>query len=122
MVASGECNDAVIPIAGLRNIKAIEYDPINRFLYWMDDDSHSIRRVRISYSATSAADADVVLKDVFRPFHMVLDVLGRALYWTCMDTNTINATSIDNNATSFWVIVKGDKMVPRHLALHQTKR
>jgi hypothetical protein len=27
LVANGECNDAFIPLAGLRNVKAIEYDP-----------------------------------------------------------------------------------------------
>lgn len=88
----------------------------------MDDESHSIRRVPISYSTTSAiTDSTVVITGLSRPFHMVLDVLGRALYWTCLDTNSINATSIENNSST-GVVVRGEKMMPRHLAFHQTKR
>ncbi|KAJ0179555.1 hypothetical protein K1T71_005267 [Dendrolimus kikuchii] len=89
-------------------------------LYWMDDDS--IRRVPITYSTTSATDdSTAVIADLIRPFHLVLDILGRALYWTCADTDSINATSIDNNS-SVGVILKGDNMMPRHLAFHQTRR
>ncbi|CAH2108805.1 unnamed protein product [Euphydryas editha] len=119
---NGECSDAFIPLTGLRSVRAVEFDPINRHLYWMDDESHSIRRVLISYSTTSAiTDSTTVVTGLSRPFHMVLDVLGRALYWTCLDTDSINATSIDNNS-SVGVIVRGEKMMPRHLAFHQTKR
>ncbi|XP_028025930.1 low-density lipoprotein receptor-related protein 6 [Bombyx mandarina] len=122
MVANGECNDAYIPLTGLKNVRAIEYDPVEKQLYWMDDDSHSIRRVPISYSSTSAvADSVAVVTGLSRPYHMVLDVLGRTMYWTCADRDSINATSIDNNSST-GVIVRGDRMLPRHLAFHQTKR
>ncbi|XP_047545765.1 low-density lipoprotein receptor-related protein 6 [Vanessa atalanta] len=122
VVANGECNDAFIPLTSLKSVRAIEFDPIDRYLYWMDDESHSIRRVPISYSTTSAiTDSTTVVTGLSRPFHMALDVLGRALYWTCLDTDSINATSIDNNS-SVGVIIRGDKMMPRHLAFHQTKR
>ncbi|XP_063530568.1 low-density lipoprotein receptor-related protein 6 [Cydia strobilella] len=122
MIVNGECNDAFIPVTGLKNIKAIEYDPDNKMLYWMDEDSHSIRRVPMSYSTTSAiTDSTTVVSDLSRPFHMVLDVLGRALYWTCLDTDSINATSIENNSSA-GVILRGKNMMPRHLAFHQTKR
>ncbi|CAB3228777.1 unnamed protein product [Arctia plantaginis] len=122
VVANGECYDAYIPLTGLKNVKTIDYDPVNKHLYWMDEDSHSIHRVPISYSTTSAVnDATTVITGLTRPFQMVLDVLGRALYWTCADTDSINATSIDNNSSS-GVILRGDNMMPRHLAFHQTKR
>ncbi|XP_037297388.1 LOW QUALITY PROTEIN: low-density lipoprotein receptor-related protein 6-like [Manduca sexta] len=122
LVANGESNDAFIPLTGLKNVKAIEYDPVNKFLYWMDDDSHAIRRVPISYSTTSAVtDSSPVVTGLSHPVHMALDVLGRTLYWTCSDTDSINATTIDTNS-SVSVIVRGDNMMPRHLAFHQTKR
>ncbi|XP_068628110.1 low-density lipoprotein receptor-related protein 6 [Battus philenor] len=122
LVATGECNDAFIPLTGLKNVKAIEYDPINKQLYWMDDDSHGIRHVPISYSTTSAiTDSHPVISGLSRPFHMALDIIGRALYWTCLDGDSINATSILNSSLT-GVIVRGEKMMPRHLAFHQTKR
>lgn len=30
LAANSECSDAFIPLTGLRNVKAIEYDPISR--------------------------------------------------------------------------------------------
>ncbi|XP_041973077.1 low-density lipoprotein receptor-related protein 6 [Aricia agestis] len=120
MVANGECNDATVPVTGLKNIRTIEYDPINKHLYWMDEDSHSIKRVSITYSSTSTSDSTVVVSELTRPYHMVLDVIGRTLYWTCWDSDSINATSIDGNSTG--VIMQGDNMIPRLLAFHQTKR
>lgn len=88
----------------------------------MDDESHAIRRVPISYSTTSAiTDSSPAVAGLTRPFHMVLDVIGRALYWTCLDSDSINATSIVNTSYT-GVILRGDKMMPRHLAFHQTKR
>ncbi|KAL4709343.1 hypothetical protein ACJJTC_007075 [Scirpophaga incertulas] len=106
----------------LGRILAIEYDPVKKLLYWMDDDSHSIRRVPISYSTTSVnTDSNVLVERLPRPFHMVLDVLGRALYWTCLESDSINATSIDVNSST-GIIVRGENMMPRHLAFHQTKR
>lgn len=88
----------------------------------MEEDSHAIRSVPISYSPTSAiTDSSVVIEGISRPFHMVLDVLGQALYWTSLDSDSINATAI-RNRTLTGVIVRGENMMPRHLAFHQTKR
>ncbi|KAI5641104.1 low-density lipoprotein receptor repeat class B domain-containing protein [Phthorimaea operculella] len=121
VVANGECNDAPISLTGLKSVSAIEYDPVNKFLYWMDNESHAIRRAPLSYTMTSAvSDSTAVVTSLSRPFHMVLDILGRALYWTCADTDSINATSIDGNSSG--VILRGPNMMPRHLAFHQTKR
>ncbi|XP_048481077.1 low-density lipoprotein receptor-related protein 6 [Plutella xylostella] len=121
MIANGECNDAAIPLSGLKNVKAIDYDPISKLLYWMDDDTHSIRRVAISHSSTSATEATFIVTGLSKPFHLVLDVIGRALYWTCLDSDSINGTSLGNYSLVS-VTVKSDNMMPRHLALHQTKR
>lgn len=30
LVANGECNEAFIPLTGLKSVRAIEYDPINK--------------------------------------------------------------------------------------------
>lgn len=52
---------------------------------------------------------------------MVFDVLGRTLYWTRADADSINATSL-LNASSTGVVLRADRMMPRHLAFHQTMR
>lgn len=28
--------DLILPLHGLRNVKAIDYDPLDRFIYWVD--------------------------------------------------------------------------------------
>ena len=38
--------DVVLPIQGLRNVKAIDYDPVERHIYWVDGRSKTIRRAR----------------------------------------------------------------------------
>lgn len=36
--------DVILPIQGLRNIKAISYDPVEEFVYWIDGKSKTIVR------------------------------------------------------------------------------
>ncbi|XP_037502141.1 low-density lipoprotein receptor-related protein 6, partial [Rhipicephalus sanguineus] len=38
--------DIMLPIQGLKNIRALEFDPVADFLYWIDGKSHVIRRSR----------------------------------------------------------------------------
>jgi low density lipoprotein receptor-related protein 5/6 len=36
--------DIVLPIHGLRNVKAIDYDPVERYMYWIDGRTKTIKR------------------------------------------------------------------------------
>jgi hypothetical protein len=36
--------DMVLPIHGLRNIKALDYDPVDLYVYWIDGRQKSIKR------------------------------------------------------------------------------
>ena len=38
--------DVVLPIKNLRNIKAIDFDPVNRFIYWIGGRSRTIKRAK----------------------------------------------------------------------------
>lgn len=38
--------DIVLPIPGIRNIRAIDYDPIEQFLYWVDRRTRTVKRTR----------------------------------------------------------------------------
>lgn len=31
-----DCPESVLPIQGLKNVKAIEFDPLDNFLYWVN--------------------------------------------------------------------------------------
>ena len=38
--------DVVLSIKNLRNIKAIDFDPVNRFIYWIGGRSRTIKRAK----------------------------------------------------------------------------
>lgn len=42
--------DVVLEISDVRNAIAIDYDPVERMVYWTDDDLHVIRRASINGS------------------------------------------------------------------------
>lgn len=37
--------DLMLPLHGLRNVKAIDYDPLDKFIYWVDG-RQNIRRAK----------------------------------------------------------------------------
>ena len=39
--------DIVLPIKGLRNLKAIDYDPVKQHVYWISGKSKSIKRAKV---------------------------------------------------------------------------
>lgn len=38
--------DIILPIHGLRNVKAIDYDPLDKFIYWVDGRQNIIKRAK----------------------------------------------------------------------------
>lgn len=34
---SSDCSEAVLPIQGLKSVKAIDFDPEEQYLYWVSD-------------------------------------------------------------------------------------
>lgn len=114
-IGTEDSPDIVLPIHGLKNIKALEYDPVHSYLYWIDGKSHSIKRshdngTRISVVVGNPSDA-------LHPMDLALDVYGMQLFWTCAQTNTINVTRLDDGRT-VGVVLGGKDDRPRHLALH----
>src|SRR6218665_3203195 len=46
--ASADPLDAVLPIQGMRNIRALDFDPVDNLIYWVDGRTKSIRRSRVN--------------------------------------------------------------------------
>lgn len=118
MLGGSECPDVALPLSGMKNLRAVEFDPLHRRVYWMGGGrTHSIR-----YLGEGGRGAPgVLVEHLDNPVDMALDAIGRTMYWTCAKTNTINVTKLDNTS-SIGVVVQGEGMMPRYLALHQTKR
>lgn len=46
--------DLILPLHGLRNVKAIDYDPLDKFIYWVDG-RQNIKRARDDGTQASAS-------------------------------------------------------------------
>lgn len=45
--------DVVLPIKSLRNLKALDYDPVKQHVYWISGKSKSIKRAKVDGSDVS---------------------------------------------------------------------
>ncbi|XP_064480867.1 low-density lipoprotein receptor-related protein 6-like isoform X2 [Ornithodoros turicata] len=107
--------DIVLPIHGLKNVKALEYDPVHSYLYWIDGKSHSVKRCRDNGTHCSVVVANP--NNALHPTDLALDAFGMQLFWTCAQSNTINVTRLDNGRP-VGVVLGGKDERPRHLAVH----
>lgn len=105
--------DVVLPIPGLKNVRALEYDLATDFLYWVDGKAHAIRRARDNGTQVSSPLATVG----GHPFALALDPYGRQLFWSCSQGNLVNVSSPDDGRSLAILLASGNDR-PRHLALH----
>lgn len=104
--------DVVLPIQGLRNLKALDYDPVDGMIYWISGKSKAIKRAR-----PNGSDVHILVNiNGIRPFDLVIDPYSRILFYSCSQNNVINFTSIDEKNQG--VVVQGDNVKPRYLALN----
>ncbi|XP_056645747.1 low-density lipoprotein receptor-related protein 6 [Diorhabda sublineata] len=123
---TSDCPEAVLPIQGLKAVKAIDYDQRTNYLYWIDSKSRSIKKSEATEqkmeSGKPKTDMNIVSshKEI-QPFDIALDPVGRLLFWTCEINDVINVTYLENQ-NSFGNLEKREKEKPRLIALHVDKR
>lgn len=117
---TNDCPDVSLRVQGLKNVRAIEFDPITQYIYWIrmgDGRTSSIRK-----ALENRTHAVVVLPGgTGHPFDLALDPLGRLLFWSCSMNDAINVTRLDSDST-LGVVVKGEGEKPRNIAVHPEKR
>nr|CAD7457230.1 unnamed protein product [Timema tahoe] len=114
---TADCPDIVLPVQGLKNVRAVEFDPVSQFLYWVDGRAQSIKRV---YDNGTHA-GPLVPGGNHHPYDLAVDPYGRFLYWTCAIADTINVTRLDNGSSVGVVFAKAEGEKPRNIALHPEK-
>ncbi|XP_053243501.1 low-density lipoprotein receptor-related protein 6 isoform X4 [Podarcis raffonei] len=113
--------DIILPIHSLRNIRAIDYDPVDKHLYWIDSRQNIIRRSQEDGSQSFT----VVMSPVpnqnldIQPYDLSIDIYSRYVYWTCEATNVINVTRLDGRLMG--VVLKGDQDRPRAIVVNPEK-
>lgn len=48
--------DIILPMHGLRNVKAIDYDPLDKLIYWVDGRQNIIKRAKDDGTQASLHD------------------------------------------------------------------
>uniref|UniRef100_A0A671SX24 Low-density lipoprotein receptor-related protein 6-like n=1 Tax=Sinocyclocheilus anshuiensis TaxID=1608454 RepID=A0A671SX24_9TELE len=106
--------DIMLPIHSLRNVRAIDYDPLDRQLYWIDSKQNAIRRAQEdgNQSETVVSGASLGLQ----PYDLSIDVYSRFIYWTSEVTNVINVTRIDGSRVG--VVLRGEHDKPRAIVVN----
>lgn len=114
-----DCADTVLRLQGLKNVRAIEYDPVTQHVYWIDGRNFVIRRTL--ENKTQHSSTVIVTAGSGHPFDLALDPLGRLLFWSCIANDVINVTRLDNGSM-LGIVVRGDGEKPRHVAVHSQER
>ncbi|XP_016358831.1 LOW QUALITY PROTEIN: low-density lipoprotein receptor-related protein 6-like [Sinocyclocheilus anshuiensis] len=107
--------DIMLPIHSLRNVRAIDYDPLDRQLYWIDSKQNAIRRAQEDGNQgfeTVVSSASLGLQ----PYDLSIDVYSRFIYWTSEVTNVINVTRIDGSRVG--VVLRGEHDKPRAIVVN----
>ncbi|XP_026850839.1 low-density lipoprotein receptor-related protein 6 isoform X2 [Drosophila persimilis] len=108
-----DCSNVPLSVSG-KNIRAVDYDPISHYIYWIEGRSHSIKRSLANGTKVS------LLANSGQPFDIAIDIIGRLLFWTCSYSNSINVTSFLGESVG--VNDTGDSEKPRNIAVHAMKR
>lgn len=90
---------------------AIDYDPVDGYVYWSDEEAHAIRRAR----QDGSGQMDIVTLEVSHPDGIAIDWHARNLYWTDTGTDRIEVCRLDG--TSRKAIINENLDEPRAIAL-----
>ncbi|KAF4524536.1 hypothetical protein B566_EDAN002809 [Ephemera danica] len=101
-----------LPIANLRNVRALEFDPVRQLVYWVDGKNQNIRR-----AASNGTQASVLLPGLANshPYDLAIDPFSGLLFWSCALNNSINVTRLNGSSVG---LIKVDSEQPRHIAIH----
>lgn len=81
----------VLPLVDVKYAISVDYDPVEQFVYWSDEEVSKIQRARLNGSDQE----DVINTEIRNPDGIALDWIARNLYWTDAGTNTIEVMRID---------------------------
>ena len=123
-----EVPDIVLPIKRAKSIQSIEYNSLDKMIYWIDEgkrDQPSRQVIRRSTDTGLMDRLDAFEKsDKFVPFDIVIDPFTQLMYWTCEHTNSINVTRLAGREVNALgpLFIGGGSSLPRFLAIHPKKQ
>ncbi|XP_051792956.1 low-density lipoprotein receptor-related protein 6 isoform X4 [Acanthochromis polyacanthus] len=110
--------DIILPIHSLRNVRAIDYDPLDKQLYWIDSKQNVIRRAQEdgNQSMTVVSSSLSGPNQGLQLYDLSIDIYSRFIYWTSEVTNVINVTRTDGSRVG--VVLRGEHDKPRAIVVN----
>lgn len=103
--------DIVLQVDDIRHAIAIDYDPVEGYVYWTDDEVRAIRRSHIDGSNAMM----LITTEINHPDGIAVDWVARNLYWTDTGTDRIEVTRL--NGTSRKILISENLDEPRAIVL-----
>lgn len=103
-----------LSLGKVRYAIAIDYDPVEDFVYWSDEELHAIKRSRQDGTAVS----DIVSTEIEHPDGLAVDWLARNLYWTDTGTDRIEVCRLNGSFRK--VLINENLEEPRAIAVAPT--
>ena len=105
--------EVVLPVRGLTDVRAIDYDVNSHLIYWIDSAAKEIRR---SFQNGSNAKT-IVLGEDSSPYDLAIDSYGQQLFWTDSVKNSINVYNL-RKGVSMGVVFHESGVHPRSIVLY----
>ena len=106
----------VLPIRGLPDVLAIDYDINSHLVFWIDGTTKTIR-----CAFQNGTNAQIIKLDAGAvPYDLAVDSYGQQLYWTDTASNSIKVYSL-RNKKSLGVVFREKNVYPRSIVLYTEK-
>lgn len=112
---SSDAPDAALPVTGLKNIRAIDYDLQQHTLYTIDG------RAQVMKKWKEGDGSSIFISGNDQLSSFAVDPYFRALFWSSPGDGTINVTKLDNSSVPIVVVRSHDAEKPKLIALHPLK-
>ncbi|CAH3167588.1 unnamed protein product, partial [Porites evermanni] len=105
--------EVVLPVRGLTDVSAIDYDVNSQLIYWIDS---AAKEIRHAFQNGSNAKT-IVLGEDSSPYDLAIDSYGQQLFWTDSVKNSINVYSL-RKGVSMGVVFYERDVHPRSIVLY----
>ena len=113
LLNSSDNLDVVLPVHGLSNALAIDYDINRNLVFWIDGATKTIR----SSFQNGTYSKIVVMEDNASPHDLAIDSYGQQMFWTDSASNEIKVYSLKNK-TSVGIVFYEPNVYPRSIVLY----
>lgn len=113
LIDSADNVDVALPVRGLNDVLAIDYDIKSQLVFWIDGRTKQIMCARQNGTGVQT----LKLNKNASPFDLAIDPYGQLLYWTDSVSNSINVYSL-RNKTNVGAVFKNDYVYPRSIVLY----